>query len=373
MPDTESGQEKTEPATARRREQAREEGQVTKSQEVNSVTLLLAALILFYFYAVDFYEGIAKLLQFYLRNAHTISVSTETFPILALTIGSQVLDLLWPFALTFVLVALAVNLIQVGFMFSGKTLQPKFSKLNPINGIKRIFSARGVVDTSKALVKIAIVAPVMFYTIYEEIPILLTLNDQPVRDIFVELGLLCYRIVFRAVLILLILAILDYVYQRYDFEKSLKMTKQEIKEEMKQTQGDPQIRARIRSVQRDIARQRMMAAVPEAEVVVTNPTEYAVALSYKGGSMQAPQIVAKGRGYVAQRIKEIAREHDVPVYEDPLLARTLFKLEVGSFIPPELYAAVAEVLAWVNHLTGRYQDIMDQASNRGGEGMARAG
>jgi flagellar biosynthetic protein FlhB len=215
-------------------------------------------------------------------------------------------------------------------------------------------------ETLKSAAKLMVIAPVMYGVVYSEIPILLSLDRMPVRDIFVELGLLTYRMVFRGIIILLILAIIDYIYQRYDNEQQLRMTKQEVKDEMKQSQGDPQIRARIRSIQRDIARRRMMGAVPEAEVVVTNPTEYAVALSYKQEKMPAPKIVAKGRGYVAQTIKQIARDHNVPIYEDRLLARTLFKLDVGSFIPPELYRAVAEVLVWVNQITGRYQDVVER-------------
>ncbi len=370
MGDTESGQEKTEPATPRRRQQAREKGQVPKSQEANSALLLLAALILFYFYAEDFYVGLSLLFQQYIANAHDYSVTIDSFPLIAMSIGGQIFDLVWPFALTFIVVAIATNLMQVGFLFSGQSLVPKFNKLNPANGIKRIFSLRGVMDTTKALAKMVVVLPVMFHAIYQEIPILLTLNRQPVENILIEMGLLSYRMVFRGLLILLLLAILDYIYQRYDNEQQMKMTKQEVKEEMKQTQGDPQIRSRIRSIQRDMARRRMMAAVPEAEVVVTNPTEYAVALSYKSGMMAAPQVVAKGRGYVARQIKEIAREHNIPFYEDRLLARTLYKLDLGSYIPPELYAAVAEVLAWVNHMTGRYQSVIDEAAR---ERMKKAG
>jgi len=370
MADTESGQEKTEPATPRRREEARKKGQVPKSQEANSALLLLAVLILFHFYGEDFYVGLSLIFQQYIANAHNYSVTIESFPLIAMSVGAQILRLVWPFALTFILVALATNLIQVGFLFSGEPLIPKFNKLNPANGIKRIFSPRGVVDTSKALAKMVVVLPVMFHAIYQEIPILLTLSRQPVEDTLIELGLLSYRMVFRGLLILLFLAILDYIFQRYDSEQQMKMTKQEVKEEMKQTQGDPQIRSRIRSIQRDMARRRMMAAVPEAEVVVTNPTEYAVALAYKSGAMVAPQVVAKGRGYIARQIKEIAREHDIPFYEDRLLARTLYKLDVGAYIPPDLYAAVAEVLAWVNHITGRYQHVIDETAR---ERMKKAG
>ncbi|HOE10248.1 MAG TPA: flagellar biosynthesis protein FlhB [bacterium] len=360
MADTESGQEKTEPATARRREQAREQGQVPKSMEANTAVMLLAALILFYYYAPHFLESLCEIMTYYIQNAARIPVDTVSFPSLVLTVCVQLADLLWPFALTFILVALVINLLQVGLLFSGKVLIPKFNRINPKNGLKRIFSLRGVMETLKSAAKLMVIAPVMYGVVYSEIPILLSLDRMPVRDIFVELGLLTYRMVFRGIIILLILAIIDYIYQRYDNEQQLRMTKQEVKDEMKQSQGDPQIRARIRSIQRDIARRRMMGAVPEAEVVVTNPTEYAVALSYKQEKMPAPRIVAKGRGYVAQTIKQIARDHNVPIYEDRLLARTLFKLDVGSFIPPELYRAVAEVLVWVNQITGRYQDVVER-------------
>jgi flagellar biosynthetic protein FlhB len=219
--------------------------------------------------------------------------------------------------------------------------------------LKRLFSLRSLAELVKSIVKILFVAAVAYLMIKQDLDLIPTLTRQSVLDIFVFAARVAFKICFNVCLALVVLAILDFAYQRWEHEKSLKMTKQEVKDENKQTEGDPKVKARIRSIQMETARQRMMAAVPEADVVITNPTHLAVALRFDAARMIAPQVIAKGAGYVAERIKQIAAENDVPLVEDKPLARTLFKIvEVGNTIPADLYKAVAEVLAYVYRLRG---------------------
>ena len=355
MADT-GGQEKTEAATPRRREEARQDGNVPRSQEISTVSMLLCAMLAMWNLAPRTFERLASIQVKYHASLHEREVTRGTFPAIAWDIAKDVLLIVYPFALAFILTALLIGLAQVGFLFSTKALKPKPSRLSPLEGVKRIFSARGAMEIGKSLLKIAIIAPLMYYTILSEVPVLAALADEPVKEILVHLGLLALRVVSRALLILLFLALIDFSFQRFQHERDLRMSHQEVKEELKRTQGDPQIKARIRQVQREVARRRMMAQVPEAEVVVTNPTEYAVALAYKQGEHDAPMVVAKGKGLIAARIKEIARAANVPVYEDRPLAQVLYKLsEVGQMIPPELYEGVAGALAFVYRLREQQQ------------------
>ncbi len=347
MADT-SGQEKTETATPRRREEAREEGNVPRSTELSSVALLIVGVIAMYVYAPRAFQGLGLVMLDFLGNLHRRPLSEEGVPLVFWEIAGRVLDIVYPFTIAFILGAFLINLAQVGWLFTMKSMKPKISRLSPLEGAKRIFSARGAMDLGKSLLKLALVAPLMYSTIVSEVPVIAGLAEVPVREILGFLGFMALRVVSRALLILLILALLDFAFQRFQHERDLKMTKQEVKEELKRTQGDPQIKARIRQVQREVARRRMMAQVPEAEVVVTNPTEYAIALQYKQGDHEAPMVVAKGRNLIAQRIKEVARASGVPIYEDRPLAQLLDQLtEVGEMIPPELYDGVASALAFV--------------------------
>lgn len=350
MADT-GGQEKTEPATPRRREEARQEGNVPKSTELMNVSILIAGVVMMYLYGPRTFERLVALQDKYLSNLHRIDISEKALPLLAWDIMKEVLLIVYPFALALIVTALAVNFAQVGFMLTGKPLQPKFSKLNPLEGIKRIFSARGAVDLVKSLMKIALVAPLMYWIILDNLHLHAALVDMPVKDILIHLGYMALKMVMWALLILLILALADFIFQRIQYERDLRMSKQEIKEELKRTQGDPQIKARIRQIQREVARRRMMAKVPEAEVVVTNPTEYAVALAYNREKYPAPVVLAKGQGLIAARIKEIAVQAGVPIFEDRPLAQALVRMvQVGDIIPPELYEGVARALAFVYRL-----------------------
>jgi flagellar biosynthetic protein FlhB len=274
-----------------------------------------------------------------------------------------------PVFLFVVLAAVIFNVIQVGFMWAPTRLKPELGKLNPLKGLKRLFSKRIFFDLFKNIMKLVVVGAVSYITVSGEMDNLSRLGGMDTMPTVIYLLGVCFKIFWRAVLAMLALALLDWIYQKYTFEKDLKMSKQEVKDEFKQSEGDPQVKARIRSLQRDAARKRMMSAVPQADVVITNPTHLAVALSYKPGEMDAPTVVAKGANLVAQKIKDLARESGVPIIEDKPLAQALYKSsEVGQTIPFELYEAVAGLLGHIYRQSNRQQEIQQEmlnATNRG--------
>jgi flagellar biosynthetic protein FlhB len=237
-------------------------------------------------------------------------------------------------------------------------MSPKLTRLNPIAGLKKLVSLRSMVELVKSVIKILFIGGIAFGIVKNEITAMPALMQQEVVEILLFIGRVAFKIFFFVCLALIVLAFFDYVYQRWQYEQSLKMTKQEVKDERKQIEGDPKVKGRIRRVQLELARRRMMEAVPEADVVITNPVHLALALKFDAAKMIAPTIVAKGSGYVAERIKEIARIHQVPIIENKPLAQALHKMvEIGEFIPVELYRAVAEVLAYVYRLKGMYQSV----------------
>ena len=259
-----------------------------------------------------------------------------------------------PVVLFLLVAALVANYAQVGVLFTGQPLMPKANRLSPLTGIKRIFSARGLVELAKGLFKIGAVSYLTWLTIAAEADRMVAFMDMGIGQILLLSGNIVLTLAFRITLLLLVMAILDYAFQRWDYEKNLRMTKQEVKEELKQQEGDPQQRARVRSLQREMSQRRMMGDVEQADVVVTNPTHIAVALKYKSDTMDAPIVLAKGQRLVAERIKELAREAGVPLVENKPLARALFKTaQIGEQIPEELFKAVAEVLAFVFQLRRR--------------------
>jgi flagellar biosynthetic protein FlhB len=237
---------------------------------------------------------------------------------------------------------------QVGFLWTTQPLVPDLGRFNPAAGLSRLFGPRGLVEAVKALLKVLVVGWVVYTAVRARLPDLVALGTLPTPHLLTLLGTLLYTLALRVSLVFLVIALLDYAYQRWDYEKSLKMSKEEIKQEHKQSEGDPLIKGAIRQRQRDAARKRMMQDVPKADVVITNPTHVAIALAYDVGAMRAPQVLAKGQDELAARIRELAAEHDIPFVENPPLARTLYKqVEIGQEIPAALYAAVAEVLAYV--------------------------
>jgi flagellar biosynthetic protein FlhB len=350
----ESFQERTEQATPKRRDEARKKGQIAKSKELASVAVLISGIMTFFWGGALFFQQSANMLRYYMGNAAGIRISTGNISMIGANAIRHFALMTGPLFLILVFIALAANYLQVGTLLSFEAIKPKFSKINPLEGLKRLFSAQAVAELIKSLLKITIVGVIAFETIRGEMKHLLPLIDQAPVQIFLYMCNVSFSMFWKTCLIIAGLAVLDFIFQRWEFEKSLRMTKQEIKEEYKQTEGDPQIRARIRSIQREMARRRMMAAVPEADVVITNPTHLAVALKYESGKMDAPQVLAKGAGLIAERIKEIARENGIPTIENKPLAQGLFKLvKVGMTIPEDLYQAVAEVLAYVYRMKAK--------------------
>jgi len=248
------------------------------------------------------------------------------------------------------IIAILSNYLQTGLIWSVETLTPKMSKINPIEGVKKMFSMRSLVELAKSIAKILIVGWAAFSVLKDNVSHLIPLVYQGKAQIISMLADISLQVTTRCCYVIAILAILDFLYQKWDFEKNLKMTKQEVKDEFKQTEGDPMIKSRIRSIQREMARKRMMQEVPKADVVITNPTHLAIALRYDLENMISPMIVAKGANKVAFRIKTLATENHIPVVENRTLAQNLYKLDIGEEIPPHFYQAVAEILAYVYSL-----------------------
>jgi flagellar biosynthetic protein FlhB len=267
---------------------------------------------------------------------------------LGIQIGLFITRVLGPVVLVALVASLVMNLAQVGFLASVRPIAPDLNRLNPIAGLGRIFSLRGWMMMVKALAKMAIIGGIAYITIRNGYVVLVGLSGMAMPGILGSVGALIWQLVIRVALALFVFSLFDYLYMRWDFERSIRMTKEEVKQEYKQTEGDPLLRARIRARQRQIASRRMMAEVPRADVVITNPVFLAVALRYSLGEMGAPRVVAKGQRRVAERIREIAAQSDVPLVENPWLARTLFEsVDLGQEVPEALYKAVAEVLAYV--------------------------
>ncbi len=351
MAENDSGQEKTEEPTGRRMSKAREEGNIPRSTEINNTVMLIAGVVAFYNFGGDFVYNIGEGIKFYFRMAAEYEINETSYHMLMLNAGFRVLYILGPFFAIFFIAAIAANLSQVGFLFIPNKLAPDFKKIDPIKGVKNMFNMRSRIELLKSVIKIFFISPVMFMIIKFRMPEFMNLPLQDTQDILTHVAVRALEVAIWAIIVMLLLAIADWIYQKWQNKDDLKMTKEEVKQEMKDAQGDPKIKSRIRSIQMEMARQRMMEEVPDAEVVVTNPTEFAVALKYEDGDMAAPQVVAKGRNHLARRIRQIAVENNVPIVENKPLAQSLWKLvDVGQFIPPDLYQAVAEVLAYVYRL-----------------------
>jgi flagellar biosynthetic protein FlhB len=350
-----TGQERTEKGTGKRRSEARKRGQVANSREIPATLILLAALGVFHFAGAHLFEQCAALVSEVFRSLHTIRLGTITaVSALAADIFQAVILILLPFFVPFLVAGLVGNVAQIGFEIHGEALGLKFSSMNPIAGIKRIFSLRGLVELAKSVLKILFIGAIAYSVVsgyLKEFPALVRWDLGALWNFTAEVT---FKIIFYVFLAMLVLSALDYIYQRWQYEESLKMTKQEVTDEHKQSEGDPKVKSRIRSLQQQTAYHRMMSEVPKADVVITNPTHLAIALRFKPDEMTAPRVVAKGAGTIAERIRETAREHSVPIVENKTLAQTLFKMtELGDYIPVELYRAVAEVLAYVYRLKGK--------------------
>jgi len=354
MAEKDEGQERTEQGTPKRREEAREKGRVAKSREVSSVAGLAACLIYFYFNATGLLEKITAIMTSTFRSAGRVTISIDNVQVLFTGLLFKVFILLLPVFIVVLLVGVFANIIQVGALFSPSAIQPELSKIDPLKGLQRLFSMNSFVELIKNILKMLIIGFVSYIVVKNEVRGFLPLAEQTVWEILVYLGKITFKILLTTCWVLILLAILDYVYQRWEYEKGLRMSRQEIKEEFKNSEGDPAIRARIKRLQREMSRKRMMAAVPKADVVITNPTHLAIALQYDQGKSIAPCVVAKGAGFVAEKIRDIARENNIPVVENKPLAHVLYKMvKLDGLIPENLYRSVAEVLAYVYSLKKR--------------------
>lgn len=350
----ESFQERTEKATPRRRQKAREEGKVAKSAELNGAAIIMVGFTAIFLLGPYLAEHMQDLMRSIMANAPTIATNDPSFYHTFTDYAMKFFTVVGPVFLVMVLVGLGVNIAQVGFKISSKALEPKMDKLNLAQGLKRLVSARSLFNGARDIVKLLVIGLVAFFVIRDEFDSFFLLPDMSVGQLATTMGRLALIVALKVGSVILVIAALDYAYQKYEFEKSIKMSKQEIKEEYKDTEGSPQIKSRIRQLQREMSRKRMMADVPTADVVVTNPTHLAVALKYDPDVSDAPIIVAKGARLIAQKIKEIAREHGIPVIEDKPLARALYKMcDIGDFIPAKLFRAVAELLAHVYKVKGK--------------------
>ena len=346
------GGDKTEEPTAKKREDARKKGQVAKSQELNTAFVLLIGFLVLRILWEYIYGNIAEY-TIYLYSH--LSQSTTTEGIGELFIGIMILlaKTVIPVMFAILIMGLAVNLFQVGFMFSTEQLEFKLDKLNPINGFGRIFSKRSLVELVKSIFKIIIIGYFLYLYLKDQIPLLPQFIFFDLPQSLATAAEIVFTMAFQVVGVIMVLGVADYAYQKWQMTQDLMMSKQEVKDEYKQTEGDPQIKGKIKQKQRQMAMQRMMSEVPKADVIVTNPTHLAVALSYKKG-MVAPVVLAKGQDIVAERIKQIAREHRIMIVENKPVARALYEaVEVGGSVPAELYQAVAEILAYVYRIKHR--------------------
>jgi len=346
-------QEKTEEPTSKKIEDARKEGNVAKSQDVVGVTTLIIGVVVIIFYLKFLFY---KMMDFYVYYLSFFSHEFTISDLINLVIKSsfEVIILLIPLMAAIMLAGVIGNVAQFGFLFTTKAIKPKFSKLNPITGLKNLFGKKKLFEGLKMTLKVAIAFGVGFHLF------LTWLNEIPKLELFPLMTQIKWLIdksiilAFTMIAVFVVFAAIDFAFQKYSYKKSLKMSKQEIKDEMKNSEGNPEIKAKIRQIQMKMASQRMMKEVPKADVVVTNPTHYAVAIRYNSSEDRAPKVVAKGVDHLAQKIKEIAREHDVMIVENRPLARQLYaEVEIEEEIPEKLYKAVIEVLVMVYKAKGK--------------------
>ena len=347
--------EKTEQPSERKLEQAKEKGQMARSRELSTFTVLMAGGAVLWFMGSTLTQHMVRLLHDGLTFKQDLAFNTALLTPRLFELAVDMLLVFSPLLLAVFLAAAFSPLLLNGWSFSTEALQPKFSRLDPISGIGRMFSVHSLVELGKALAKSAVVGGVGAWVIWHNKDAVLALSSQTMDAAIPQLGHLVGVSFMAVVGAMFLIVMVDVPFQLWEHNKKLMMTKEEVRQESKETEGDPMVKGRIRSMQREAARRRMMAAIPTADVVVTNPTHYAVALKYSEDGMRAPVVVAKGSDLMAKRIREVASEHHVPILEAPPLARALHKhTELGDAIPEALYTAVAEVLAYVYQLK-RYQ------------------
>lgn len=353
MAEDQDKSQKTEDPTAQRLAESAKKGQVAKSTEVNHVFILSAIVFVLVFFAPDFVRSILNLLRVFLEAPHLIAMGEgDVGAFLGAMAGEILVEMALPI-LILMTAAVSANLVQAKVVISAESMKPKLSKLSPIKGAVKMFSPKGLVEFAKGIFKISVVGVVVFAIVWPKRDVLPQLMSIELNQIFMFVRSLIVRILIAVIIVMILVSLLDYQYQKYEHKKGLRMSKQDIKDESKQTDGDPMVKARIRSLRLERGRQRMMQAVPAADVVITNPTHFAVVLQYEAKSMEAPKLVAKGVDHLALRIREIAEENGIPVVENPPVARALYAtVEINAEVPNEHYKAIAEIIGYVMKLKG---------------------
>ncbi|MCG6970199.1 MAG: flagellar biosynthesis protein FlhB [Gammaproteobacteria bacterium] len=351
MAESGSGQEKTEPASAKKLLEARQQGQVPRSRELDTLIMLLVSATSFLMLGGQIIGGLLELLRSHFVIERALLFNSGVLPELFWQAVNEGISILVPFFFVMVIAAVIAPLPMGGWNFSTKAWAPKVERLNPIKGLARVFAWKGLIELSKALIKFLIVATAGWFLLMEKLPEFLILGNQPISAALSELGGDLIWVFLLLSCTLIVVAAVDVPFQIWDYHRQQRMTRQEIKDEYKDTDGSPELKSKVRSTQREIAMRRMMENVPKADVVITNPSHYAVALRYNQLNMGAPVVVAAGVDLVALQIRRIASAHDVPIMEAPALARALYhSTKIDQEIPAGLYLAVAQVLAYIYQL-----------------------
>jgi flagellar biosynthetic protein FlhB len=345
---------RTEPATPKKRQKARDKGQVAKSREINTAAVLLTGVGGLTLFGTYIYHQITLMMQHWFTQVGQYHLDPLRVQEIFYLAGRNFIFTLAPLLFSICVAAVLANYFQVGWLFSWEKITPKLPNINPLAGLTRLFSPQSLLELGKSAIKMVIIGAIVYFTVKNDIASLPLLMDQEPAQILTFMVKASAKIFWRTGLALIIVAVLDFIYQKFQYEKNLKMAKFEVKDEHRQAEGDPQVKSKIRSLMFQQAYSRMMSNIPKADVVITNPTHYAVALKYDSASMEAPQVVAKGKGYVALKIRELAEAAGVPLVENKILAQALFRsTEVGDSIPSMLYRAVAEILAHIYRTQGR--------------------
>ncbi len=354
MADNSSAQQKTEPPSPRKLREARKKGQVAKSRDLSAALILLAALLAMALMKDSVILSMQRLLLEYFSSGMAVSIQAEYLPYQIIDFLARCGLILAPLFLVIMIIALGANVVQVGVLFAPQALQPKLERLNPVEGFKRIFSMRSLFELAKNILKVIVVAAAVYFVVKAKLPELLLIYFKTPSQLLDLIAVSMLIAAFAGGGAFLVVSFFDLLFQRYEFMKNMRMTKQEVKDEYKQTEGDPLVKSWLRRRQREIIMNAIRREVPQATVVITNPTHVGVAIRYDEKEMSAPVVTAKGAGDLVQVMRRLAKQNDVPVVENPPVARTLYKsVDVGQEIPVELYQAIAEIIAMVYRLKGK--------------------
>lgn len=349
------------PASPWKRQRAREQGQVARSQDLVSAVALLVALFGLRFLGPRMMSQLVDVMRHYVGDSDTLIGELGSSRYLVIQALWLTAPIILPFMLLMMVTGLTANILQVGFLLSGKPITPKIEKLNPFTGLSNMFNVRSLAELVKSVLKVSLAGYVVWLSLRGRLDEVIQLVLLSPESLVPSVGGLMFTLWWRLALLLLVIGLLDYAFQWWQHERTLMMTLKEVQDEMKEFEGDPKIKQRIRAIQRQLATQRMMAEVPKADVIITNPTRYAVALRYDSATMRAPVVVAKGARILAERIREAAVANDVPIVQKPDLARTLYRtIEIGQPVPENLFRAVAEVLAYVYRIDRRVEKISER-------------